>query len=98
MTLFVANPALTIPPRSLWDVTNILLPSKLSPPTSRDSITAGAHHALRVGAEHEDRAFLPHLEEECDWQHLFARFAAARRAIAAWIRWYNEARPHQTLG
>jgi transposase InsO family protein len=21
-------------------------------------------------------------------------FAAARRASAAWIRWYNEARPH----
>jgi putative transposase len=38
------------------------------------------------------------LKEECVWQHLFASFAAARRAIAAWIRWYNKERPHQELG
>jgi putative transposase len=42
--------------------------------------------------------FFRSLKEECVWQHLFPSFAAARRAIAAWIRWYNEARPHQALG
>ncbi len=42
--------------------------------------------------------FFRSLKEECVWQHLFPSFAAARREIAAWIRWYNEARPHQALG
>jgi putative transposase len=42
--------------------------------------------------------FFHSLKEECVWQHLFPSFAGARRAIAAWIRWYNEARPHQALG
>jgi hypothetical protein len=42
--------------------------------------------------------FFQSLKEECVWQHLFPSFAAARREIAAWIRWYNEARPHQALG
>ncbi len=28
----------------------------------------------------------------------FADFAAAQRAIAAWIAWYNAERPHQALG
>ena len=36
--------------------------------------------------------FFRSLKEECVWQHLFSSFAAARRAIAAWIRWYNDAR------
>ena len=42
--------------------------------------------------------FFRSLKEECVWQHTFADFAAARRAIANWIGWYNAARPHQALG
>lgn len=38
------------------------------------------------------------LKEECVWAERFADFAAARRAIAAWIAWYNAERPHQALG
>ena len=38
--------------------------------------------------------FFRSLKEECVSQHLFPSFAAARRDIAAWIRWYSEARPH----
>jgi putative transposase len=38
------------------------------------------------------------LEEECVWVNRFDDFAAARRAIAAWIAWYNAERPHQALG
>jgi len=32
------------------------------------------------------------------WQHVFADFKEVRRAIRDWIRWYNEGRPHQSLG
>ena len=42
--------------------------------------------------------FFHSLKEECVWQHQFPDFAAARRELAAWTRWYNEARPHQALG
>jgi hypothetical protein len=42
--------------------------------------------------------FFQSLKEECVWQHMFPSFAAARREIAGWIRWYNEERPHQALG
>jgi putative transposase len=42
--------------------------------------------------------FIRSLKEECVWQHTFADFAEARRAIAAWIGWYNASRPHQALG
>ena len=38
------------------------------------------------------------LKEECVWVESFANFAVARRAIAAWIAWYNAGRPHQALG
>ena len=38
------------------------------------------------------------LKEECVWQHQVRSFADARTAIGQWIRWYNEARPHQALG
>jgi putative transposase len=38
------------------------------------------------------------LKEECVWQQHFQSFAEARRAIHAWIAWYNEERPHQALG
>jgi len=42
--------------------------------------------------------FFRSLKEECVWQHNFADFPEARAAIATWIRWYNEGRPHQALG
>lgn len=38
------------------------------------------------------------LKEECVWVNRFADFAAAQRAIAAWIAWYNAERPHRALG
>ena len=38
------------------------------------------------------------LSEECVWIDRFEDFAAAWRAIAVWIRWYNAERPHQALG
>ena len=33
--------------------------------------------------------FFRSLKEECVWLQRFADFAEARRAIAAWIGWYN---------
>jgi putative transposase len=42
--------------------------------------------------------FFRSLKEECIWQHVFADFNEGRRAIRDWIRWYNEERPHQSLG
>ena len=42
--------------------------------------------------------FFRSLKEECVWQHNFRNFADARRAVTAWLRWYNEERPHQALG
>jgi transposase InsO family protein len=39
----------------------------------------------------------PDWQGECVWQHVFADFEEARRAIREWIRWYNEERPHQSL-
>jgi putative transposase len=42
--------------------------------------------------------FFRSLKEECTWQHIFADFREARRAIARWIGWYNAERPHQALG
>ncbi len=38
------------------------------------------------------------LKEECVWQPQFDTFTEARRRIRDWIHWYNEGRPHQTLG
>jgi transposase InsO family protein len=32
------------------------------------------------------------------WQRLFQTFDEARQIIRDWVQWYNEARPHQTLG
>ncbi len=37
------------------------------------------------------------LKEECVWLTNFSSFRAATTAIARWIRWYNQGRPHQTL-
>lgn len=42
--------------------------------------------------------FFRSLKEECVWQHRFASFDEARRAISNWIRSYNHRRPHQALG
>ena len=42
--------------------------------------------------------FFRSLREECVWQHNFTSFDHARRELTAWIRWYNEERPHQALG
>ena len=42
--------------------------------------------------------FFRSLKEECVWQHNFTSFDHARRELTAWIRWYNEERPHQALG
>jgi len=42
--------------------------------------------------------FFRSLKEECVWQHQFHSFTEARRTVAEWIRWYNDGRPHQTLG
>lgn len=42
--------------------------------------------------------FFRSLKEECVWQHQFASFAEAEPVITAWIRFYNEQRPHSALG
>ena len=42
--------------------------------------------------------FFRSLKEECIWQHRFESLAHAKTAIGNWIRYYNEQRPHQSLG
>jgi putative transposase len=42
--------------------------------------------------------FFRSLKEECTWQHSFSSFREAKRTIDRWIAWYNEERPHQSLG
>jgi putative transposase len=42
--------------------------------------------------------FFRSLKEECVWLHQFRSFADARAVVRDWIHWYNEGRPHQTLG
>ena len=42
--------------------------------------------------------FFRTLKEECVWQHQFESFEHARRVITQWITWYNQGRPHQSLG
>ena len=42
--------------------------------------------------------FFRSLKEECVWQDQFQSFTDTRRTVAEWIRWYNDGRPHQTLG
>jgi putative transposase len=44
------------------------------------------------------KRFLRRLKEESVWQHQFDTVTQARRVIRDWIHWYNEGRPHQTLG
>lgn len=42
--------------------------------------------------------FFRSLKEECVWLENFENFEAARTAVRDWIRFYNEERPHQSLG
>lgn len=42
--------------------------------------------------------FFRSLKEECVWQQSFKNFSEAKPKVDAWIRQYNEDRPHQTLG
>ena len=42
--------------------------------------------------------FFRSLKEECVWQHNFADFKSANRMINRWLAWYNQERPHQSLG
>jgi len=42
--------------------------------------------------------FFRSLKEECVWLRNFRSFEEARREIGRWIHWYNEGRPHQSLG
>jgi putative transposase len=37
------------------------------------------------------------LKLECIWQHRFETYDEARAVISAWIRHYNETRPHSSL-
>lgn len=42
--------------------------------------------------------FFRSLKEECVWLKDFHNFEEAKGAIARWIDWYNDKRPHQALG
>lgn len=42
--------------------------------------------------------FFRSLKEECVWLKRFQSFSQAKREIQRWVRWYNEERPHQSLG
>jgi putative transposase len=42
--------------------------------------------------------FFRSFKEECVWLQTFTSFAEARRAVKAWLEWYNRERPHQALG
>jgi len=42
--------------------------------------------------------FFRSLKEECVWQQAFKSFDEAKPKVDAWIKQYNEDRPHQTLG
>ena len=42
--------------------------------------------------------FFRSLKEECTWLHNFETFDEAKKAITTWIHYYNEERPHQSLG
>ncbi len=43
-------------------------------------------------------SFMGTLKLECVWQHRFETYEEAKAAIIAWIRHYNEIRPHSCLG
>lgn len=42
--------------------------------------------------------FFRSLKEECVWQRNFASFDEAKKTVTAWVNWYNQERPHQSLG
>ena len=42
--------------------------------------------------------FFRRFKEECAWQQTCTSVAEARRAVRAWLEWYNHERPHQALG
>lgn len=42
--------------------------------------------------------FFRSFKEECVWLQNFTSFEQARRAVKAWLEWYNRERPHQALG
>jgi len=42
--------------------------------------------------------FFRSLKEECVWLQRFNSYTQAQRVITRWMRWYNEGRPHQSLG
>ncbi len=42
--------------------------------------------------------FFRSLKEECVWLQRFKSFCEARKIVSNWIRYYNEERPHQSLG
>jgi putative transposase len=42
--------------------------------------------------------FFKSIKEECLWRHNFASKDEAFNAIADWIDWYNQSRPHSALG
>lgn len=41
--------------------------------------------------------FFRSLKEECVWQNQFKNFEEAKEKVDAWIKHYNETRPHQAL-
>ncbi len=42
--------------------------------------------------------FFRSFQEECVWQHNFDSFEEAAKVVEEWIRFYNQDRPHQSLG
>ena len=42
--------------------------------------------------------FFRSLKEECIWLHNFEGVEDARETIEEWVTFYNELRPHQSLG
>ncbi|HLX26691.1 MAG TPA: integrase core domain-containing protein [Candidatus Cybelea sp.] len=42
--------------------------------------------------------FMGTLKLECVWQRRFETYDEAKAAIAAWVKHYNEMRPHSRLG
>ena len=42
--------------------------------------------------------FFRTIKQECVWIHNFKNFEEAKQKVEEWIRWYNEQRPHSSLG
>ena len=43
-------------------------------------------------------SFMRTLKLECIWQRRFETFEEAKATITAWVKHYNETRPHSRLG